>query len=191
MQQNNKQALLIIDMINDFNFTHGPILAEQAETISHNILSLKNKMKTDNCPIIYVNDHYNLWQANFEKIAQKCSNSLSEKIIHRLYPNDDDYFLIKPKHSAFYGTALNTLLYSLNITELVITGIAGNICVLFTANDAYMREYDITIPADCIASNNKNDNEFALKMMENTLKATIILTEKLTNMHQAFSSYDV
>lgn len=177
VMQQPKQALLIIDMINDFNFNHGPILAEQTETISHNILSLKNKMKENNCPIIYVNDHYNLWQANFEKIAQKCSNPLSEKIIHRLFPNDDDYFLIKPKHSAFYGTALNTLLYGLNVKELVITGVAGNICVLFTANDAYMREYDITIPADCIASNSKKDNEFALSMMENTLKATIIHRE--------------
>lgn len=178
MQTTTKQALLIIDMINDFNFKHGTVLAEQTEVISHNILSLKNKMKTNNCPIIYVNDHYNLWQADFNKIAQKCSNSLSEKIINRLYPKDDDYFLIKPKHSAFYGTALNTLLYNLKVSELVITGIAGNICVLFTANDAYMREYNITIPADCIASNNKEDNEFALRMMENTLKATIIHTKK-------------
>lgn len=174
MERNSKQALLIVDMINDFNFHYGPILAEQADLISQNISSLKEKMKSNKCPIIYINDHYKLWQADFEKIAKKCSNSLSEKIIDRLYPHEDDYFLIKPKHSAFYGTALNTLLYSLNVKELVITGIAGNICVLFTANDAYMREYKITIPSDCIASNTKEDNDFAIKMMENTLKARII-----------------
>lgn len=174
MKTKSEQALLIIDMINDFQFHNGPILAKQADTISHNILSLKENMKKNGSPIIYINDHYKLWQANFEKIAAKCRNSLSENIIHRLYPNDDEYFLIKPKHSAFYGTALNTLLYSLNIKELVITGIAGNICVLFTANDAYMREYRITVPSNCIASNTEEDNDFALRMMKHILKASIM-----------------
>ena len=173
MKQTSSQALLIIDMINDFQFNYGPILAKQAEDISHNISSLKNRAKSKGCPIIYINDHYQLWQADFQKIAKKCRNQYSEHIIHRLYPEDDDFFLIKPKHSAFYGTALNTLLYSLNIKDLIITGIAGNICVLFTANDAYMREYNLTIPADCIASKTVEDNNFALRMMENTLKAAI------------------
>ncbi|MBM7606749.1 nicotinamidase-related amidase [Metabacillus crassostreae] len=173
MKNNSNQAVLIIDMINDFQFNYGPILAKQAEDISHNISSLKKRAKSRGCPIIYINDHYQLWQADFSKIAEKCKNQLSEKIIHKLFPEDDDFFLIKPKHSAFYGTALNTLLYSLHIKDLIITGIAGNICVLFTANDAYMREYNLTIPPDCIASNTIEDNNFALKMMENTLKASI------------------
>jgi nicotinamidase-related amidase len=179
MESKSKQALLIIDMINDFQFEHGPILAKQAEDISHKISSLKQKLKTSGCPIIYINDHYELWQADFKKIANKCENSLSKNIIHTIYPEDDEFFLIKPKHSAFYGTALNTLLYNLKIKQLFITGIAGNICVLFTANDAYMRGYDIIIPSDCIASNDEQDNHFALKMMKNTLKATITNSENI------------
>lgn len=179
MENKPTQALLIIDMINDFQFDYGPILAKRAEDISHKILSLKTKMKTKGCSIIYVNDHYELWQADFQRIANKCKNTLSKNIIHTIYPEDDEYFLIKPKHSAFYGTALNTLLYHLNIKSLLITGIAGNICVLFTANDAYMRGYTITIPPDCIASNNDEDNNFALKMMQNTLKASITKSEDI------------
>jgi nicotinamidase-related amidase len=181
MINQSKQALLIIDMINDFQFDYGPVLAKRAGDISHKISSLKKKMKTIGCPIIYVNDHYELWQADFKKIADKCQNSLSENIIHTIYPEDDEYFLIKPKHSAFYGTALNTLLYNLKIKELIITGLAGNICVLFTANDAYMRGYDIIVPSDCIASNTEEDNMYAIKMMEKTLKATITNSEKIIN----------
>ncbi|MCY7801764.1 cysteine hydrolase family protein, partial [Bacillus haynesii] len=94
--------------------------------------------------------------------------------------NNSDYFLIKPKHSAFYGTALETLLHELHVDHLIITGVAGNICVLFTANDAYMREYDITIPRDCIASNNEKDNEYALTMMENVLFANITTAKEIT-----------
>ena len=66
---------------------------------------------------------------------------------------------------------LNTLLHQLKVDTLILTGIAGNICVLFTANDAYMREYKLLVPEDCIASNNDHDNQYALTMMENVLKA--------------------
>ncbi|MFC0274869.1 isochorismatase family cysteine hydrolase [Metabacillus herbersteinensis] len=184
MLPKKKTALLIIDMINNFKFENGTVLAERANDIAQPIYQLKKEMKKGELPIVYINDHYDLWQANYEKIAQKCTNSLSQPIIDLLYPENDDYFLIKPKHSAFYGTALNTLLYSLGVQTLIITGIAGNICVLFTANDAYMREYSLIVPSDCITSNDIKDNEYALTMMKNVLKASVTpsLQLNLNNM---------
>ena len=167
-----KTALLIIDMINDFNFDAGEALAEHTMKIIDPILMLKKNFNKKDLPVIYINDHYNLWQADFEKIMDFCTNEKSEEIINKISPEKDkDYFLIKPKHSAFYGTALNTLLQQLDVDSLILTGIAGNICVLFTANDAYMREYNLIIPEDCIASNNDEDNQYALTMMKNVLSA--------------------
>lgn len=167
-----KQALLIIDMINDFDFEEGEALAANTNKIIDPILKLKKSFNEKNLPVIYINDHYNLWQADFEKIMDHCRNEKSEEIISSISPEKDkDYFLIKPKHSAFYGTALHTLLQQLDVDTLVLTGIAGNICVLFTANDAYMREYNLIIPEDCIASNDEQDNNYALTMMRNVLSA--------------------
>jgi nicotinamidase-related amidase len=166
-------ALLIIDMINNFKFKHGEVLADEAKQVSENIFSLKKKMQKKKRPIIYINDHYKLWQADFQKISEKCTNELSRPIIEQLYPDDTDFFLIKPMHSAFYGTALNMLLDNLEVQHLILTGIAGNICVLFSANDAYMRGYKLSVPSDCIASNDKHDNEYALRMMKNVLQADI------------------
>ncbi|MDP4086592.1 MAG: isochorismatase family cysteine hydrolase [Bacillota bacterium] len=170
---NKHQALLIIDMINNFNFKHGPILAKKTLNITQPIKSLKDYFNQKNWPVIFINDHYSLWQANLDKIVEFCRNSYSDPLFKQLLPGENDYFLIKPKHSAFYGTALNTLLHQLKIDTLVLTGIAGNICVLFTANDAYMREYKIIVPENCIASVDDNDNRVALTMMKNVLKATI------------------
>jgi nicotinamidase-related amidase len=167
----NKPALIIIDIINDFQFQHGEELSKQTVNIAQNIHQLKRYMHQNNYPVIYVNDHYQLWQANLEKISKKCTNHLSQPILSLLHPEDNDYFLIKPKHSIFYGTALNMLLDELQVGTLILTGIAGNICVLFSANDAYMREYNLIIPSDCIASNIQADNDFALKMMKNVLQA--------------------
>ncbi len=171
-----KSALLIIDMINDFNFTHGNLLLTHANPIIEPILHLKGSMKEQGLPIIYINDHYNLWQADFGKIIDTCKNEKNETLIEKIKPTENDYFLIKPKYSAFYGTALHTLLQQLKVNKLVITGIAGNICVLFTANDAYMREYQLWIPENTIASAAIEDNKYALSMMNHVLKAN---TEKV------------
>ncbi|WP_399202138.1 cysteine hydrolase family protein [Sutcliffiella deserti] len=174
-------ALLIIDIINDFQFKHGKTLASKTEAISPNIMKLKEYMNSKNLPIIYINDHYKLWQADYNKIIEKCTNHLSEAIIKTLRPEKDDYFLIKPKHSAFFGTALHTLLSQLNVKNIILTGIAGNICVLFTANDAYMRELKLIIPRDAIVSTDDADNEYAITMMEKVLKASIYHTDEILN----------
>jgi nicotinamidase-related amidase len=171
-----KSALLIIDMINDFNFLHGGILANKTEQVLPNIMQLKKHYTVHKKPIIYINDHYNLWQANMEKIITTCTNKRSKNIIQQVRPKQDDYFLIKPHYSAFYDTPLHTLLQSLHIDDLTITGIAGNICVLFTANDAYMRKYNICVPSNCIASNSDEDNTYALRMMKHILHADITPT---------------
>lgn len=162
----SNSALIIVDIINDFQFDMGDVLSKKTRNITEHLLALKEHAAKMKWPIIYINDHFGIWQADIAAIIKKCKNGRSAYIIDRLAPNDSDYFLIKPKHSAFYGTALETLLHELHVDHLIITGIAGNICVLFTANDAYMREYEITIPRDCIASNNEKDNKYALTMME-------------------------
>jgi nicotinamidase-related amidase len=171
INSNKKYALLIIDMINDFDFINGDRLAEHTMAICPSLLKLKDFCKQQKVPIIYINDHYDLWKADLSTIIAHAQNARSAPIIQQIKPDEDDYFLIKPKHSAFYGTALNTLLHHLKVDSVIITGVAGNICVFFTANDAYMRELNVYVPEDGIASEFAKDNQYALEMMENVLKA--------------------
>jgi nicotinamidase-related amidase len=166
-------ALLVIDIMNPFDFSHGETLAQHAKKIVGPINDLRNYCKKHGRPVIYINDHYELWKADLELIYDKCHNKTSSDIITPLRPDEDDFFLIKPKHSAFYGTALNTLLHHLSVKNIILTGIAGNICVLFTANDAYMREFGLFVPNNAIASVSEEDNHYALTMMKNVLKANI------------------
>ncbi|WP_046176589.1 isochorismatase family cysteine hydrolase [Domibacillus indicus] len=168
-----KCALLIVDMINDFQFPKGKELAEFTRETIEPILTLKEHFHNKQWPVIYINDHYGLWKADIDLITDYASNEVSDPIIQEIKPGDEDYFLIKPKHSAFYGTALNTLLEELDVESVVVTGVAGNICVFFTANDAYMREFGVYIPKDALASEEAKFNEYALGMMENVLNADI------------------
>ncbi|HET7577774.1 MAG TPA: isochorismatase family cysteine hydrolase, partial [Bacillales bacterium] len=145
-------ALLIIDVINDLEFEHGEQLLGHTRPIVEPINTLREQAARHEVPVIYVNDNFGQWQSNKEHIIEKCSEGRGRPIIEALKPGEKDYFVVKPKHSGFFSTPLSTLLSQLQATTLILTGIAGNICVLFTANDAYMRGYDLCIPSDCVAS---------------------------------------
>ncbi|HET9295417.1 MAG TPA: isochorismatase family cysteine hydrolase, partial [Candidatus Binatia bacterium] len=124
-------------------------------------------------PVIYVNDNFGKWQSDFRKLVDHClkDNVKGRPIAQLLRPDEQDYFVLKPKHSAFYSTSLDLLLRYLKADTVILTGIAGNICVLFTASDAYMRDFHLLVPRDCIASETEADNQYALTYMSKVLKA--------------------
>ncbi|WNB92064.1 isochorismatase family cysteine hydrolase [Bacillus sp. NEB1478] len=172
-------AMLIIDVINDFKFEEAPLLLKTSAFIADKIKDLKIRCKEKGIPVIYVNDNFGQWQSDKQKLVEYCSKQAGSHLVKTLIPNDDDYFVVKPKHSGFFSTPLSSLLNELGVETLILSGIAGNICVLFTANDAYMRDYSLYTPSDCIASNIDEDNERALILMEKTLTATISPSHKL------------
>ena len=94
-------------------------------------------------------------------------------IVVQLQPDEDDYFVLKPKHSAFFQTNLEILLEYLGATTIILTGMAADICVLFSANDAYMRDFRVYVPSDCIASESEDRSQQALLLMQRVLKADI------------------
>ncbi|NBJ70883.1 cysteine hydrolase [Roseburia sp. 1XD42-34] len=167
----NDSAVLFVDIINDFNFPGGKELEANTKQILPNLIKLRNFAKEKKLPIIYVNDHYGLWQADFRKITDYCYNDKSKNIIEKLEPDDDDYFLIKPQHSAFFQTPLQALLTELGKKHLILAGIAGDICILFTAKDAYMYGYSMYIPENCMASEGKDNNDYALYLLHAVMKA--------------------
>jgi nicotinamidase-related amidase len=141
--------------------------------VGKNIARLKKAAKEAGIAAIYVNDNFGRWQSDFRKIVahSREDSAKGKAFVELLLPEEDDYFVLKPKHSGFFSTSLELLLKHLTTTNLILTGIAGNNCVLFTANDAYMRDYKLFVPADCVVSNTAEENEYALKQMQTVLKA--------------------
>lgn len=168
-------VLVLIDVINDFEFPGGEELLQSALPAAKNIARLKERARQANVPVIYVNDNFGRWRSDFNRIVEHClrNDVRGRPIAELLKPDDDDYFVLKPKHSGFFSTTLDIVLEYLGARTLVLTGVAGNNCVLFTANDAYMRDYKLIIPADCTASINQQDNSSALRQMQQVLKADI------------------
>jgi nicotinamidase-related amidase len=172
-KNNSSVALLLIDVINDLDFDSADELLVQALPMAKKISILKREAAQLQIPIIYVNDNFGQWKSDFRHTVEHCcaDDSRGREVSRALQPEASDFFVLKPKHSGFYATTLDVLLEYLRIDTLIITGIAANICVLFTANDAYMRDYRLFVPLDCVASNTAEETEYSLRQMKNVLKA--------------------
>ena len=168
-------ALLLIDVVNDLAFEGSEPLVSQAEPMALRLAAFKTRAAKAGVPCIYVNDNFGQWRSDFRKTVAHCTAKASKgrRVSSVMTPTRDDYFVLKPKHSGFYDTTLETLLRDLKITRVIVTGIAGNICVLFTANDAYMRGMKVVAPSDCCVSNTAADNEAALRQIAIVLKGDL------------------
>ncbi|HYF61556.1 MAG TPA: isochorismatase family cysteine hydrolase [Herpetosiphonaceae bacterium] len=168
-------VMLIIDLINDFMFDGGAELYERSLPVARNIAALRRRAKEAGIPIVYVNDNFGKWQSDLRSIIAHCleDDVRGRPIVRLLQPEDDDYAILKPKHSGFYATTLELLLKHLGARTLIVCGISTHICVQFTANDAYMRDFALVIPADCVAADSDEDGGYALRSMRDTLDARI------------------
>ena len=164
-------AILVIDVINDFCFPEAQQLMEHAVPMARRLKSFCARARKSKVPVIYVNDNFGRWQSDFKSIIDYCLKSPGKDVVKQLIPKKRDYFVLKPKHSGFHQTTLEILLTRLGAKRLIITGIASNICVLFTANDAYMRDFKVKVPSDCVVANTATENSNALNEMKRILKA--------------------
>jgi nicotinamidase-related amidase len=164
-------ALLILDMINLFDFEGGKALAKHARRIAPRIDALRKAYTQSGSPVIYVNDNFMDWNRDFNELVAVCSHATAagSAIAEILRPGGTDYYILKPKHSAFLCTALPAILTQLAVTHLVLTGIATDSCVLMTAQDAHTRQYEVRVPHDCVAAQTPTRSTRALNLMADAM----------------------
>jgi nicotinamidase-related amidase len=166
-------ALLIIDMIQAFDFEDAEAMFPRALAAAKASAALKQRARHAGVPVIYVNDNFGKWRSDFRKLLEHCLKDgvRGKPIAELLKPDHEDYFVLKPKHSGFQFTTLDVLLTHLGAETLILTGVAANFCVLFTAHDAYMRDFHLVVPRDCVASQTEEDDRYALAHMAKVTKA--------------------
>jgi nicotinamidase-related amidase len=176
-----KSCLLIIDMINPFSFPDATKMFPTVVIVAGHIAKLKRRAQAAGVPAIYVNDNFGKWQHDLRTLVESCLHEEcpGRPVTEALEPDKEDYFVLKPKHSGFFATPLELLLRFLDVRRLIVTGVSGDNCVLYTAADAYMRDFAISVPRDCIASLDPQSNEYALVQMQTTLKAEVTSSTEL------------
>jgi nicotinamidase-related amidase len=174
-------ALLLIDFINDLEFPEGDKLLRQALPAARNTAALKRRANAAGVPVIYVNDNFGRWRSDFKMQIRHCLEDgvRGEEMVRSLLPDEDDYFVLKPKSSAFFDTTLHTVLNHLDTTTLILTGLAADVCILFSAHDAHLRDYKIIVPSDCVASESSRDTTMALKNMRKSTHAIVAKSKSI------------
>jgi nicotinamidase-related amidase len=171
------QALLIIDAINDLEWEGAAPLRPKAVKVAEAIAELKARAHAASVPAIYVNDNHGQWRSDFHSQVNHCLKSRhGRRVAELLRPAQDDYYILKAKHSGFYASPLHLLLEHIKAKELILTGFTTHSCILFTAVDAYLRDYRLIIPADCVAACDSKDHKRALEQMESSLRARILMS---------------
>jgi len=171
----SRTAVLLVDVINHFEFPGGDALLANAEHTVKPLLALRRMAHAAKAPVIYANDNFGDWHSDSGRILQRCRRRgcPGASFTRRLSPLSRDYFVLKPANSAFFSTTLETLLRALKVKALILAGLTADNCILFTAHDAYLRGYRLHVPADCVASQKAADARRALEQMQLTLKADI------------------
>lgn len=177
-----KAALILLDVITDFEFDDGDELLKHTRAMAPHLARLASRARKAKVPVIYVNDNFGKWQEDFKTMSDHFmrKEAKGHTVVEMLRPGPDDYYVLKPHRSAFYSTTLELLLRDLKARTLIVTGITTDICVLFTANDAYMRGFDLYIPTDCVAAVKPSHTKQALEFIGRVLKAD---TRRSTSIH--------
>jgi nicotinamidase-related amidase len=173
--EHQHSALVIIDMINDLDFEGGQALLQQAVPICAAVARLRHWYRAHGYPVIYANDNFGRWQADFDQVIEhsRRDGARGARLSDELLPDERDYYILKPRHSAFYQTPMSILLRKLGIGAVALVGIAGDDRVLRTAMDAQMREYAVWVPADGVASQSAARNQRALQLLHDVAGADI------------------
>lgn len=177
-------ALLLVDMINLFDFPDGSAMATAARRITPALARLRDRFDRAGAPVIHVNDNFAQWRGEFRDLVASCMDAggIPAEIATRLAPQPQHYHVLKPKHSAFASTPLPVLLAKLGARRLVITGIAADSCVLATAQDANMAEYEVWVPSDCVASRQPQRKREALSLLSRSLNARTVASSRVRGL---------
>ena len=181
-QRRPRTALLILDMVSEFRFPDATPVLRGARQVAAAIGRLKARARRASVPVIYVNDTAGKWESDPREFVQRClvARARGREVVEQIQPElDRDCFMFKPKHSAFFGTPLESLLGQLGTRRLVLTGITAHQCVLFTAMDAHVREYEIVMPSDCVGSGSRQETRHALFIAQQALNARVASAQRL------------
>jgi nicotinamidase-related amidase len=179
--ENSPVVLVIVDVINDLEFDGGDAILRNALPMAERLAALARRARDAGIAVIYVNDNFGKWRSDFRALLDHCRNDdvLGRELAEILAPEKSDYFVLKPKHSGFFSTTLDTLLEYLHARTMIIAGLTTDRCVLFTASDAHMRDLHIIVPEDCCAADSVEHHRDAMQMIQRVLGADVTASDKL------------
>jgi isochorismate hydrolase len=188
---NSAAVLVIVDMLSDFESAEMAKLFRSAVRAARQIALLRKRADAAGIPTMYVNDNVGRWRSSAQSLVERAAKTKRGRVIVDLIaPRAHDYLLLKPKHSIFYATPIDTLLQYMRSKALILTGLTSTQCILFSAMDAHVRDFDLFIPRDCVVSKNRKESTmteylFRTSLMADTRNAHRL---RLPNLQRRYAS---
>jgi len=172
---------MLVDVLNSLEFPGAEALVKLAPRLARNIAALQQRCRRAGIPSVYVNDNWKKWRSDVTSVIQHClrADAPGRTLVEPLLPSRADYIVLKPKHSAFYATPLDTLLSYLRARAVVLVGLTTDACVLTTACEIHIRDLKLIVPSDCVAASNKRTHRIAIELMEKSFEAQTTPSRKL------------
>jgi nicotinamidase-related amidase len=169
-----RSALIVVDMLNTYDHEDADRLVESVENVIEPIAGLVDRASGEGVEVIYVNDNYGDWNSSQEELAENAMHGRRPDLVEPVLPPPEADFVIKARHTIFYMTPLEYLLGQKEIGHLVLAGQVTEQCVLYSALDAYVRHFEVSIPTDGVAHIHEDLAQAAMKMMERNMRAELI-----------------
>ncbi|MFJ2257288.1 cysteine hydrolase family protein [Streptomyces sp. NPDC087844] len=176
-----RTALIVIDMMNTYDHPDAELLLPSVRKVVPRVASLLKRARDSDSPVIYVNDNFGEWRSHHGELLEKTLAGQHASLVEPLRPDESSLFVIKARHSVFYETPLHYLLSQQHIDHLVLCGQVTEQCVLYSALDAHIRHFDVTIPRDAVAHIHPDLADAALLMMERNMGARVCPSDDLWN----------
>jgi nicotinamidase-related amidase len=174
-------VLLLVDVVNHFEFPDGGAILKNALQIAPRLARLKERARDSNIPVVYVNDNFGQWRSDAGKLLAHClrTDCAGKPFVEAIQPDEQDYCVLKPMHSGFFQTPLDLLLRHLGASSIILAGIATNSCILCTAHDANMREFKVTVVSDCWAARSAREHNEAIENLREMADARVVTLSAL------------
>lgn len=176
-----KEALLIIDMLNDFVLPGAPLEVPGTGTIIPVVRNEIDKAHAVGHPVLFLCNAHEPDDREFRKFGwppHAVKGTKGAEVVEELKPAAGDIIIRKKTYSSFYGTTLDAALKRLDVDSLRLTGVVTHICILFTAYESQLRDYSVTVVEDGVAGIAKEDHDAALRIMKNVLGVKVVKAEE-------------
>jgi nicotinamidase-related amidase len=166
-------ALIVTDMLNRYEHEDAEPLLESAKAVVPRLRGLIGaaREREEDILVAYVNDNHGDWTAGRDELAEAAMGGAAPDLVQPLLPPPDLPFIVKARHSIFYGTQLEYMLRQHGVTRLVLTGQVTEQCILYSALDAYVRHFEVVVPRDAVAHIHPDLADAALEMMRSNMRA--------------------
>lgn len=169
----NRTALIVVDMINAYEHRDAGQLIPSVERALPQMQRLIRRARDEDVPVIYVNDNFGRWRSHHDEILDTVLRGPHADLVEPIRPDEESMFVVKARHSIFFQTPLEYLLFQRGIERIVLCGQVTEQCVLYSALDAHIRHLQVCVPQDAVAHIHSDLAEAALQMMARNMAAEV------------------